>query len=236
MHPDWQSRRPNDVIAACHSPWIFATYAAREFSVKNFIPRGEPRPAQMNPDDAERRLDAHLLGQIAKGDEKAFALLYDRFSPGLYAMVLKMTGDDAEAQDVLQEAFTHMWRKAGTYDSSRSAAFTWAVMVTRNKCIDRLRIRQRFARTADKAAQEAKAAPQIDEASAGAVAMQEDRARVRAALADVSDEQRQAIELAFFNDLTHEEVAARLGTPLGTVKARIRRGLLKLRELLSAAA
>lgn len=190
----------------------------------------------MSQEDSDRRLDAHLLGQIAQGDENAFALLYDRFSPGLYAMVLKMTGDEAEAQDVLQEAFAHMWRKACTYDSSRSAAFTWAVMVTRNKCIDRLRIRQRFARTADKAAQEAKAAPQLDEASAEAVAMQEERARVRTALAGVSEDQRQAIELAFFSDLTHEEVAARLGAPLGTVKARIRRGLLKLRELLCAAA
>lgn len=147
-------------------------------------------------------------------------------------MVLKMTGDEAEAQDVLQESFSHIWRKAMTFDPRRSAAFTWAVMVTRNKCIDRLRVRQRFARIAEKAAVEEQNDPKIDEASTGLAELNEERGRVRAALDQVSPDQRQAIELAFFNDFTHEEIAERLSTPLGTVKARIRRGLIKLREIL----
>ena len=102
----------------------------------------------------QRQVDAELLSRVAAGDEEAFSRLYDRFSPGLYSLVLKMTGDEAEAQDVLQEAFAHIWRKAMTFDPRRSAAFTWAVMVTRNKCIDRLRVRQRFSRITEKAAQE----------------------------------------------------------------------------------
>lgn len=184
--------------------------------------------------DHQRQVDAELLSRVAAGDEEAFARLYDRFSPGLYSMVLKMTGDEAEAQDVLQDAFSHIWRKAMTFDPRRSAAFTWAVMVTRNKCIDRLRVRQRFARIAEKAAVEEENDPKVDDASTGLAELNEDRGRVRAALDQVTPDQRQAIELAFFNDFTHEEIAARLSTPLGTVKARIRRGLLKLREILEA--
>jgi RNA polymerase sigma-70 factor (ECF subfamily) len=182
--------------------------------------------------DHQRQVDAELLSRVAAGDEEAFARLYDRFSPGLYSMVLKMTGDEAEAQDVLQEAFSHIWRKAMTFDPRRSAAFTWAVMVTRNKCIDRLRVRQRFSRIAEKAAAEEHCAPQVDDVSGVLAELNEERGRVRAALDQVTPDQRQAIELAFFNDFTHEEIAERLSTPLGTVKARIRRGLLKLREIL----
>jgi RNA polymerase sigma-70 factor, ECF subfamily len=187
-----------------------------------------------NNGDHQRQVDAELLSRVAAGDEEAFARLYDRFSPGLYSMVLKMTGDEAEAQDVLQDAFSHIWRKAMTFDPRRSAAFTWAVMVTRNKCIDRLRVRQRFARIAEKAAVEEQSDPKIDEVSTVLAELNEERGRVRAALDQVTPDQRQAIELAFFNDFTHEEIAARLSTPLGTVKARIRRGLLKLREILEA--
>jgi RNA polymerase sigma-70 factor (ECF subfamily) len=182
--------------------------------------------------DAERQVDADLIERIGTGDEEAFATLYDRFSPGLYSMVFKMTSDESETEDVLQEAFGHIWRKAATYDSRRSAPFTWAVMVTRNKCIDRLRVRQRFNRIADRYAQETAPHSDMDDSSAEEPGLREQRARVRAALAGVAPEQQQAIELAFFNDLTHEQIAERLGAPLGTVKARIRRGLFKLRELL----
>jgi RNA polymerase sigma-70 factor, ECF subfamily len=187
----------------------------------------------MNDGDPDRQFDSDLLARIAAGDEAAFGILYDRFAPGLYSLVLKMTGDSVEAQDVLQDAFAQIWRKAETFDRRRSAPFTWAVMVTRNRCIDRLRLRARYARLAERAA--AEPAPQSDDRSVEEAGLREERARVRAALAEVSTEQREAIELAFFNDLTHEQIAERLGAPLGTIKARIRRGLLKLRELLSAA-
>jgi RNA polymerase sigma-70 factor (ECF subfamily) len=105
-------------------------------------------------------------------------------------------------------------------------------MVTRNKCIDRLRVRQRVNRIADRYAQEVASLDDVDDCSAEEAGMREQRARVRSALSSMSPEQQQAIEMAFFNDLTHEQIAEKLGAPLGTVKARIRRGLLKLRELL----
>ena len=226
-----------DVLIACQLPLIFASSfpsdltfirpeARGHWSESFFLPMTDP--------DAERQLDAELIGQIGSGDQEAFARLYDRFSPGLYSMVMKMTGDEAETEDVLQDAFAHIWRKAASYDSGRSAPFTWAVMVTRNKCIDRMRVRQRVNKIADRYAEEVASHSDVDDGSAEEPGLREQRARVRKALAGVAPEQKQAIEMAFFNDLTHEQIAERLGAPLGTVKARIRRGLLKLRDLMGA--
>lgn len=194
------------------------------------------RVAPMSPEERSRQADAELLERVAAGDEAAFSQLYDRFSPGLYSMVMKMTNDEAEAKDVLQDAFSHIWRRAATYDGRRSAAFTWAVMITRNKCIDRMRVRQRFSRIVEKATLEQDGQPLVDEAASEEAEMRDRRVRLRTVLAKVSPDQQQAIELAFFNDFTHEQIAERLGAPLGTVKARIRRGLQKLRELLGGEA
>lgn len=185
----------------------------------------------MKDQTPDQELDAQLIEQVGNGDQEAFSQLYDRLSPGLYSMALKIMTDAADAQDALQDAFAHIWRKAATYDRARSSGFTWAVMVLRNKAIDRLRMRQRVTRIAGRAAEEFSTHTEFDE-SAAEPAMREVRARVRAALTNIPAEQQQAVELAFFSDLTHEQIAERLGAPLGTVKARIRRGLLKLRALL----
>jgi RNA polymerase sigma-70 factor (ECF subfamily) len=182
--------------------------------------------------EADRQIDAQLLARIATGDEAAFATLYDRFSPGLFSFVLKMTRDEKEAEDVLQEGFSHIWRRASTYDAARSSAFTWAVMILRNKAIDRLRVRQRLERTVEKATVEFSHFAETDDVSSGEAERRDERALVRSALAQISGEQKEAVELAFFGGLTHEEIAEKLGAPLGTIKARIRRGLLKLRDFL----
>lgn len=182
--------------------------------------------------EADRQIDAQLLVRIASGDEVAFGALYDRFSPGLYSFILKMVHDEKEAEDVLQEGFAHIWRRASTYDPARSSAFTWAVMILRNKAIDRLRVRQRIERTFEKATIEFSHFPEADESSAGEAERRDQGALVRSALQEIPEEQKQAVELAFFTGLTHEQIAEQLGTPLGTIKARIRRGLLKLREFL----
>jgi RNA polymerase sigma-70 factor (ECF subfamily) len=182
--------------------------------------------------DAERKLDADLLLRTAAGDEAAFAQLYNRFSPGLYSLVLKMVRDEREAEDVLQDGFSHIWRRASTYDPARSSAFTWAVMVLRNKAIDRLRVRQRIERTVEKATEEFRHFPDSDDVAALEPVMREQRALVRNALTQLPEEQREALEMAFFGGLTHEEIAEKLSTPLGTIKARIRRGLFRLRDVL----
>ncbi len=186
--------------------------------------------------EADRQLDAQLLARIATGDEAALATLYDRFSPGLFSFVLRMMRDEMEAEDVLQEGFSHIWRRASTYDPVRSSPFTWAVMILRNKAIDRLRVRQRLERTVEKATVEFSHFPEADEASSGEAERRDERKLVRSALAQIPGEQKEAVELAFFGGLTHEEIAEKLGTPLGTIKARIRRGLLKLRDYLKEGA
>jgi RNA polymerase sigma-70 factor (ECF subfamily) len=186
--------------------------------------------------ESDRELDAQLLARIAGGDEVAFGALYDRFSPGLYSFVLKMMRDERDAEDVLQEGFAHIWRRAATYDPARSSPFTWAVMILRNKSIDRLRVRQRLDRTIEKATVEFSQFPGADDAAASEMERRDEGARVRSALMRIPAEQKQAVELAFFSGLTHEQIAEKLGTPLGTIKARIRRGLLKLRDYLGGVA
>jgi RNA polymerase sigma-70 factor (ECF subfamily) len=143
-----------------------------------------------------------------------------------------MMRDEKEAEDVLQEGFAHIWRRASTYDPARSSPFTWAVMILRNKAIDRLRVRQRLDRTIEKATVEFSHFPEADTAAAGEPERRDRGALIRSALAQIPAEQKQAVELAFFSGLTHEQIAEKLGAPLGTVKARVRRGLLKLREFL----
>jgi RNA polymerase sigma-70 factor (ECF subfamily) len=186
----------------------------------------------MKLSDSERELDAQLLERTALGDESAFAQLYDRFSTGLYSMAVKIMSNEADAQDAVQDAFAHIWRKAATYDRGRSSGFTWAVMVLRNKAIDRIRMRQRASRVVEKATAEFSHEPGLDDSSVAAVALNDQRKRVQTALGKIDEEQKKAIELAFFQDLTHEQIAAQLDAPLGTVKARIRRGLQRLNRLL----
>ena len=181
-------------------------------------------------DDPESKFEARLISRIADGDESAFATLYQRLSSSLYGMAYRMMNDAKEAEDVLQEGFTYIWRKAGTFDPSRSTPFAWAVMIVRNKAIDRLRVRQRSERLRESAEQSL--VQERDESSAEEPALRERRAIVRSALQQIPQEQREALELAFFGGLTHEQIADRLTIPLGTIKARIRRGLLKLRDVL----
>ena len=168
------------------------------------------------------------------GNETAFATFYDRFAPGLFSMIYSILRDQKESEDVLQESFVQMWKRTGTYDATRSSLFTWAVMISRHKAIDRLRSRQRQARLTEAVTietQDDAVDTGIDRAD-NALARRDERERVRAALAQLNDSQREAIDLAFFAGLTQTQIAEKLGTPLGTVKARIRRGLLALREVL----
>ena len=179
-------------------------------------------------------VDATLVRQMRTGDEDAFATFYDRFAPGLFSMIYAILHDPKESEDVLQESFVQMWKRTATYDAARSSLFTWAVMIARHKAIDRLRSRQRQARLSEAVASEADlllvSAP-ADRAD-NALVRTDERGRVRAALSQLGEAQRTAIDLAFFGGLTQTQIAEQLGAPLGTVKARIRRGLLALRVVL----
>src|SRR3981081_877491 len=103
--------------------------------------------------ESDNEFDARLISRIAAGDDSAFDMLYKRFSRSLYGMAYRMMNDAKEAEDVLQEAFTYIWRRAGSFDQTRSTPFGWAVMIVRNKAIDRLRVRQRGERLQERAAQ-----------------------------------------------------------------------------------
>ena len=182
-----------------------------------------------------------MLIRAAGGDEAAFAALYDRLSGPLYALCLRMIGDAAEAEDALQESCVLIWRRAPHYDAARSSVFGWAVHLTRGKVIDRLRARGRRLRllAPEPDSGENPLLPTPEQASgepdaADVTSNNEVAASVRQVLEALPSEQRQAIEMAFFGDLSHHEIAARLEQPLGTIKARIRRGLLKLRDRLEA--
>jgi RNA polymerase sigma-70 factor, ECF subfamily len=176
--------------------------------------------------------EATLLHRVASGDSRAFDELYTRWSPMLYGLVCKILDDPKEAEDALQEGFVHVWHKAGSYDAQRSSPTTWAYMIFRNKAIDRLRARERRGRGIERiAAEEPFQAGPVEDPEQGAE-INERRQAVKAALESIPPDQREALRLAFFSGLTQIEIAERLGAPLGTVKARIRRGLLKLADAL----
>ncbi|MEO8438852.1 MAG: sigma-70 family RNA polymerase sigma factor [Spartobacteria bacterium] len=178
--------------------------------------------------------DAELVRQMRAGDEGAFATFYDRYAPGLFSMIFAILHDQKESEDVLQESFVQMWKRTATYDASRSSLFTWAVMISRHKAIDRLRSRQRQSRLSEAVASEAEIASSFSTSDRADDTLErnDERERVRTALAELGEAQREAIDLAFFGGLTQTQIAERIGAPLGTVKARIRRGLLALREVL----
>ena len=179
--------------------------------------------------DVER--DVELLRRIADRDRSAFSDFYDLYSGLLFSIAVKVLNDSKEAEDVLQEVFMQIWNKADAYDQLLGKPASWAVTLTRNKAIDRIRASQRRSRLLEQATAEAvlpEDSPSANERLHG----KENAEMVRSVVAALPSDQRRAIELAFFSGLTQDEIAKTLQEPLGTIKARIRRGMLKLREKL----
>lgn len=180
------------------------------------------------------RFDAELLRRMGRSDREAFAQLYDRFSRPLYATALRILNNPTEAEDIVQDVFLALWEKAAVFEPSRGSAFAWAVTLTRNRAIDRIRMRKRRNELlAETTAEDAGTQPSgAGLHSADELVSKEQASAVRAAVAALPVEQQRAVELAFFGGLTQQEIAEKLREPLGTVKARIRRGLFRLRETL----
>ena len=188
----------------------------------------------MDPDpEIELKAEIDLLQKIGQADRRSFEALYDRFSGVLFSTAYRVLNNREAAEDVLQDVFIQIWEKAALYDPARGKPMTWAITLTRNKSIDRLRSTQRRNRLQNDLLHESETVEQFDDRSSfDALSSLETGGMVRAAIQKLSKDQRDAIELAFFSSLTQTEISERLGEPLGTVKARIRRGMMKLRELL----
>jgi RNA polymerase sigma-70 factor, ECF subfamily len=180
----------------------------------------------------DRAADQAALARMARGEGDAVAELYDRHARPIYSLALRILGDSTEAEDIVQEVFSQAWRQASRYSTSRGAVAAWLLTLARSRAIDRLRARRARAvgvsddRVTD---QLVDAGPPVD----SLVLSSEQVARVRAALDELPLLQRAAIELAYFEGLTHAEIADCLEQPLGTVKTRIRLAMLKLRDVLA---
>ena len=183
----------------------------------------------MQPERAQEQ-DVDLLKAIVARDEAALAQLYDRYRVILFGLLMRILNNREEAEDVLQEVFLQVWRKAQDFDENRGRPFTWLVTLARSRGIDRLRTLAARERVAEAGAREA--VEEFSDAATDAF-KSEQRGLVNKALDQLPDEQKRPLMLAYFDGLTQSEIATRLGAPLGTVQTRMRTGLMSLREQLA---
>lgn len=190
-----------------------------------------PIPSPPSPDPLESLNDAALLRQVAERRSEALGSLYNRYASTLLALAARILGGTPEAEEVLQEVFLHVWNHAGRYDPLRSSVSTWLILIARSRAIDRLRTRKVVERTHENAALREPAGHASPE-GVESVFIQERRERVRGEMEKLPPEQRQVLELAFYEGLSQSEIAERAGLPLGTVKTRTLLAMKKLRGAL----
>lgn len=169
-----------------------------------------------------------LLTNVATGCKESFSALYKAFSSALFGICYGVTKNHAEAQEVLQEAFLAIWKKADQYDPKLGKASTWIIQLTRNQAIDRLRKRQRRDAGQDRLENEPQPEPEDSDPS-GSLISKETAQKVKNALKTLPDDQKQALQLAFYEGLSQTQIAERLDEPLGTIKSRIRRAMERVR-------
>lgn len=179
-------------------------------------------------DDEGADLDA-LVGQVASGDVAAFERLYDDATAAVFGLARRLVRDQVHAEDITQEVFVEVWRKAGRFDPHKGRARTWILTVAHRRAVDAVR-QSEARRRGDGRAATRRSVPEdgpADLAVAG-----EERSRVHECLRALTDLQRESVQLAYFDGYTYQEVAAMLERPLSTVKTRMRNGLIRLRECL----
>ena len=177
---------------------------------------------------------ADLLRRIAAQDSAALSEFYDQTAASLFSFALRMLNNTHDAEEVIQDVFMQIWNKAPSFDPEMGLAFSWSMSIVRNRCIDRLRSRQRRSRVMVETNDGKVVEPHLESCDTEYSLVTDEQEAVRVALGTLPEDQKRAIELAFFGGLSHHEIADVLRQPLGTVKARIRRGMLKLRDGLEA--
>lgn len=182
------------------------------------------------PEETDASDLARLLRRSARGDDAAFAALYDATSARLYGLVLRVVRDPAQAEEVTQEAYLEVWRTAARFDPARGSALSWLMTIGHRRAVDRVRSAEAASRR-DTTYQLRTRTPDHDATAEAATASLES-GRVRQALRELTAVQREALELAYFGGYTHTEVATMLDLPVGTAKTRIRDGLIRLRDAL----
>lgn len=170
--------------------------------------------------------EAALIERIRAGDETAMADIYDRYSGIVYGVALRVLGDTTAAEDVVQEVFLQLWRNPQAFDANRGKLPAWLAVIARNRAIDHLRKRPLEDDIEDLAIS---TGVNLESESAQRLAVE----KIRVVLAQLPQEQRRVLEMAFFEGMTHTEIAAKTGEPLGTIKTRIRTGLLAVRKAVS---
>jgi len=177
--------------------------------------------------------ERRMLERMAAGDGDALRELYDIHARAVYSLAVRILRSQSDAEDIVQEVFVQAWRQATRYDASRGTVAGWLLMQAKSRSIDRLRAR----RARPEQSEEARVAEPVDAGDAADIQIvrSEQAARVRQALDELPALQKTALELAYYEGLTHVEIAEQLEQPLGTVKTRIRQGLLKLRQALGGA-
>lgn len=181
--------------------------------------------------------DLPLIEAMMRGDQTAMSTLYDRYAPGVLGLALRITREQADAEDVVVDTFAQVWREASRFENQRGSVAAWLATIARSRALDLLRSRGRRRRLNDAAEAEASvSAPAMGTVAPSpmsALLADERTRRVQTALATLPASQRAALELAYFEGLSQSEIAERLGEPLGTVKTRMRLGLRRLREVLA---
>lgn len=173
------------------------------------------------------------MDRIAGGDGEAFARIFEMHSPVALGLLVRILGRRSEAEEVLQEVFLQVWTQADRYAAGRSTPRGWILMLARSRALDRIRRRESARRREEGAAEEEGLQEGVAPVGTARLEAVEQRDQVHSALGSLTPEQRRCIELAFFEGLTHTQIADRLKAPLGTVKSRILLGMNKLRQALS---
>lgn len=173
---------------------------------------------------------AEALRSCATGDQSAMATLYDLTSAKVYGLALRVLRNPAHAEEVTQEIYVEAWQRSDTFQPGRGSALSWLLTITHRRAVDRVRSAEASAKRDQAYGADDPAASPVDPADQAVATIEAER--VRGALTSLTDTQRQAVELAYYDGLTHREVAHALDVPLGTAKARIRDGLIRLRSAL----